>query len=48
MKVNSLVSFFIVLLIGSTIKRTIKEEHPVLYKRAMEDAPWYIRIGEKL
>jgi len=45
--INKIISFFIIILIGSTIKRTIEEECPEEYKESMKNAPWYIKIGEK-
>lgn len=41
--INEIIFVFLVILCGSTIKRTIKEEYPEAYEEAMKTAPFYVR-----
>ena len=44
---NKLIVFFIIILVGATIKKTIEEEHPEIYNQYLEDRSkwkWYKRM----
>ena len=47
MNVSDIVSFCIILMCGSTIKKTIEEEYPKVYKQYLEDRSkwkWYKKM----
>jgi hypothetical protein len=46
--IYKIIAIGIIIYCGSMIKRTIKEECPLEYKEAIKNAPWHIKLSERI